>query len=79
MWITVLTVFSDNLTVIVLIIDQETLWILVNINVDLSESSVDCCLLISFTSTIFKPRLDNPQLVTRFHLLYKSLSWTACT
>jgi hypothetical protein len=59
MRVTVLTVLPDNLRIVERVVDQEALWVLIDVDVDLRERSMDGRGLNSFTGAVLKPVLNH--------------------
>jgi hypothetical protein len=51
-WVSFFAVFSNNLGVVVLIIDKEVLWVLVNIDIDLGDGVMESWLLDSLVTSL---------------------------
>lgn len=77
MWVAVFAVLTNDLAIVVLVVNQEGLGVLVDINVDLCERRVDGGLLVALTGTVLEPRLDDPKLVAGLHFFNQILSWAA--
>lgn len=70
-WVALLTEFTNNLAVIEGVVDQESLRVLVNIDVNHSKGIVKSRLLDSFLITRLKPSLQQLQFASLFKLLYQ--------
>lgn len=75
MRVSVLAVFTNNLTVIELVIDQEIVRVLVNINVDFGQGVVQSSDLVSFSSSSFEPLLEDSELVSLLNLINQLIDW----
>ena len=70
-WVPFFTVFTHYLTIIVSILDEEVLWVLVDINVDHSKGIMKSWFLDPFIVSSFKPALKESEFTLLFELFYK--------
>lgn len=73
--VSLLTVFSDDLRIVVLIVDEEIFWVLVDVNVDLGEGIVKSWLLDTLVSPGLEPRLKHSELSSLLKLINKVWNW----
>ena len=64
-----LAVFTDDLGVVVLVVDEETLWVLVDVDVDLGEGVVQSWFLYALVVTSFEPGLEHSQFASLFEFV----------
>lgn len=70
-----LAVFTYDLGVIVLVVDEEVLWVLVDVNVNLGKGVVQGWLLYALVVTGFEPRLEHSQFTSLFEFLNEFWNW----
>lgn len=64
-----LAVLADYLGVVVLVVDEEALWVLVDVNVDLGEGVVESWLLDPFVVPLLEPSLEHSEFASALELL----------
>jgi hypothetical protein len=67
-WVSLITVLSNNFAVIVLIVNEESLGVFVDIDVDDGQSIVKSWLLNSFLVSCLEPSLEKLKLASLFEL-----------
>jgi len=70
-----LAVLTDDLGVVVLVVDEEALWVLVDVDVDLSQGVVECRLLDSFVVPLLEPSLEHSKLAPALEFLDQFWDW----
>lgn len=67
-WVPLLAVLADDLGVVVLVVDEEALWVLVDVDVDLSQCVVEGRLLDPLVIPLLEPSLEHPQFASALEL-----------
>ena len=70
-----LAVLADNLGVIVLIVDEEVLWVLVDVDVDFGKGVVESWFLDSLVVSGFEPLLQHSEFTFLLKLVNKFRNW----
>ena len=75
-WISLFTIFTNNFGIIILIVNKECLWILVDVNIYLCQSIMECCILDSLITSGFQPCLEHSQPTLCLKLIHQVWDWT---
>lgn len=74
-WVTLFSVLTDNFRIIVLIVDQEVLWILVDVDVDFGQSVVEGWFLDTLIISCLEPLLEHAKLTLLVELIDELWDW----
>lgn len=74
-WVSFLAIFTNDFRIIKLVVNQEVFWVVVNVDVNLSQSIMKSLLLDSLIVSSFKPLLEHLELALLLKFINELWDW----